>query len=137
MQQSISNSAHVDSIIQELREVYSYEELRGLDLESLHNKERELENRFTMAKAEFPPRESVMRGGLRKYVIGDNKEPLTPEEERRLDLAKQELRHNIQKARAHRKNKQRRHQRALTKLRAEFLGECAKILESLSKLFPW
>ena len=137
MYQDTPNDEYLDPPLEKLKELYSYERLKDMDLDSLHNKECELENKFRRIRAEFPPQESAMQGGFRKFVIGDSKRALTPKEKKRINLTKQELRDNIQRARAYRKDKKREHHRSVAKLYAEVLKQCAKILENLRKLYPW
>ncbi len=137
MYQDTPNSEYLDPPIERWRELYSYERMKGLDRDSLHNKELELENEVMKIREGFPPEESFMQGGFRKYVIGDNKKALTPEEKQRLDLVKQELRDNIRRARADKKDEMRKHRRrtvelicdTLTKMIYALSWVVAKILE--------
>ena len=84
MCQDTPNAEYLDPPLEKLKELYRYERLKDMDLDSLHNKEHELENKFSRIRAEFPPQESAMQGGVRKFIIGDDKKALTPKERKRI-----------------------------------------------------
>lgn len=106
------NEEFIDPWLEELRERYRCEKLKQMSLERLHGMEFEIENQFLLFKADFPHGKSAIQGELRAFVH-DNpnaaKESLTSAERERLRQAKNNLKHEVFRAKGYRKEKRREH----------------------------
>ena len=116
MLQNMRNGEYIESFVGIMKEDYKYSKLKQMPANRLDGLEYKLENRFMFFKTSFPPKESKMQGEIRKaFGLDDTKEALTPEEILYLENTKDELKHNIYRARGYREDEIRKHRRKMTR----------------------
>ena len=130
------NREDIESFEEEMKENFRYDRLKQMPANRLDGLEYKLETRFEEFETSFPREESEMQGEIRKVFGANNeKESLTPRERRYLRNTKDELKHNIYRARGYRKDKNRKHRRKMTGHIAESIRATTRtILEILRRL---
>jgi len=70
----------------------------NLSEKDTHETKHLTNNDLHRAVSQYPPKNSCMRGGLRKYVYGDNKRPLSEHEKNQLQGIKRDINHTLKQS---------------------------------------
>jgi hypothetical protein len=144
MHDETPNKEFIDRWLEEMRDRYRYEKLKQMSLNRLHGMEFEVENHFLIFKSSFPHEDSLVQGDMRAF-IHDNpnatQEALTSAERERLRQVKNDLQHEIYRARGYREEKRREHRSDLMNSAVDLVDSVNRtilgIWATVKELTPW
>lgn len=137
MDENTPNEEYLNWWLDRMKEQYQYEKLRDMSLDRLHNMEYEVESRFKLFEATFPDRDSEIQGKDRAFLYDDpnaTRENLTTNERIRMKQAKEEMKHEIYRAKGTRLEKRREHR---SKILNGFADLADAIAKALGNMWPW
>lgn len=127
------NQEDLDWIVERIREIYNYENLKDCDIDFLHNLEFLIDSKLLIFKAGYPDDNRMpdeFRAIAQDQNIDELKDALTSEEKIRLQLLREEAAVEIHRAFGHRKELRRKH-------RNRIANTIADAIKAIANLFPW
>jgi len=144
MYEKTTNKEHIDPFVEDIREIYDFEKLKGWPLDRLEGEEWLLENEIERFKITFPSQESVLQGEERAFVMdnpNETKKALTDAELLRLNHIKKEAISEINQAIQNRREKHQEQQHELLNSATNFIEQASlmvlSIRSTIQKILPW
>lgn len=135
MYRETPNQEILDWWLEQMHSRYQYEALKDESLDRLHNMEFEVDNEFKIFEVGFPHEDAIAQGSLRKQIYedpGDTREALTQDEKLRLRQAKQDMKHEIYRAKGEKLAERREHRSRILNSVVDALHAVARIAKNLN-----
>lgn len=127
------NKGRIDAFEERISERFDHNRMEEWPLERLNEARWLVENEFKMFEATFPPRESVVQGEMRAFLLedpNDQRKALTDEERMRLRHIKRTALGEIYRAEGKRKDELRVHRLKLYNTAVDFISAVGRTIRS-------